>query len=136
MYIHRHANRVIEYALHLCKRWLQTVYNTCKHFITFKCKGKILLLNILPFLGTYCYKKKSPKRMRPPVQISQMCSPRADKLTAGVGMHHGSSAYEVQVWNALQILKKSSDPSGVHAATAELCHTCVLFFLIHRFKVL
>lgn len=61
-----------------------------------------------------------------------MCSQRADKLTASVGIYHGSLVYEVQVLNALRILKKSSDHSGVHASTEELCHTCVLFFLIHR----
>ena len=61
-----------------------------------------------------------------------MCSQGADKLTASVGTYHGSLVYEVQALNALWILKKSSDHSGVHAGTEELCHTCILFFLFCR----
>lgn len=49
-----------------------------------------------------------------------MCSQRADKLTAGMEMYHESLVYELQVLNALWILKKSSDHSGVLVGTEEL----------------
>lgn len=55
---------------------------------------------------------------------------RIDKLTASMGIPHGSLVYEVQVLNALWVLKKGSDHSGVHGGTEELRLTCVLFFLI------
>jgi len=77
-------------------------------------------------------KTKSPKLVRTAVRISQTCSQRADKLAASVGIHHGSVAYEAQVLNALWILKKSPEHSGICAGTEELCRTRVLFFLFHR----
>lgn len=67
--------------------------------------------------------------MRTAIWINQMCSQRADKLTAGIETYHESLVYELQVLNALWILKKSSDHSGVLVGTEELCCTCILFFL-------
>lgn len=95
-------------------------------------QGKKLLFNTLLFLGIYCYKKEVTKTHENCNMSKTNVLTRADKLIASMETYHGSLVHEVQVLNALWILKNSSDQNAIQAGTEELCHTYILFFLFHQ----